>query len=140
MNTIDTKISSEKLSIDEAYELVLSDECGGNCLFVGTVRNLNKGKAVTHLDFDTYDGMAIKEMEKIAQHCIDSLGVYHVAIHHRKGYVGIRDIAVIIAVSAPHRAAAFAACQYAIDELKRTVPIWKQEHLEDGSYWVGDRP
>ena len=134
------KILADPLSIDATYQFVLDDACGGNCLFVGTVRNKNKGKDVTHLDFETYTPMAIKEMDKIADQILDKFDVKKIAIHHRSGYVGITDIAVIIAVSSPHRADAFDACKYAIDTLKETVPIWKKEHLEDGSYWVGARP
>ena len=140
MNNIFVKISSTTLSIDEAYQAILHDGCGGNCLFVGTVRDRNKGESVTHLDFDTYDAMAEKEMAKIAHRCIEKFDITKIAIHHRKGYVGIKDIAVIIAVSSGHRDASFQACRFAIDTLKDTVPIWKKEHLEDGSYWVGARP
>ena len=140
MEVKSVKISSSTLSIDEAYQFVLDESCGGNCLFVGTVRNKNKGKTVTHLDFETYEPMALKEMDKIADQCLEKFDVKKVAIHHRSGYVGLKDIAVIIAVSSPHRADGFKACEYAIDTLKETVPIWKKEHLEDGSYWVGARP
>lgn len=140
MNLIDIKISPTTLSIDDAYIHVLDARCGGNCLFVGTVRNKNKDESVTHLDFETYETMAIREMEKIAQRCLELFDIKKLAIHHRSGYVGILDIAVIIAVSSVHRKASFAACEYAIDQLKETVPIWKKEHLTDGSYWVGSRP
>lgn len=140
MSTKSIEIIATTLSIDNAYQFVLDERCGGNCLFVGTVRNKNKGKTVTHLDFETYESMAVKEMDKIADQCIEKFGLAKIAIHHRSGHVGLKDIAVIIAVSSPHRAAAFEACQYAIDTLKETVPIWKKEHLEDGSYWVGARP
>lgn len=133
-------ISPDPLSIDTAYAAVLDPSCGGISLFIGTVRNHNKGKDITHLDFECYTPMALKEMRKIAEHAIENLGVTHMAIYHREGYVGISDIAVIIAASSVHRDAAFSACQYAIDKLKETVPIWKKEHLEDGSYWVGARP
>lgn len=133
-------ISDEKLSIDTCYQSVVDESCGGICLFIGTVRNHNKGKKVTHLDFETYESMALKEMEKIASHCINELGAKRVGIFHRSGIVGISDIAVIIAVSSVHRKVAFEACEYCIDTLKETVPIWKKEHLEDGSYWVGARP
>ncbi len=134
------KISDTILSIDETYQFVLDESCGGNCLFIGTVRNKNKGKAVTHLDFESYEPMAIKEMDKIADQCLEKFDVTKIAIHHRSGFVGLKDIAVIIAVASPHRVDAFAACHYAIDNLKETVPIWKKEHLEDGNYWVGARP
>ena len=140
MTNISVKILSAPLSIDAAYQSILHETCGGNCLFIGTVRNQNKGKPVTHLDFDTYDAMAEKEMSKIAQHCLEKFDITKVTIHHRKGFVGIKDIAVIIAVSSRHRDASFQACRFAIDTLKNTVPIWKKEHLEDGSYWVGARP
>jgi len=140
MKVKDIRISDHTLSIDQAYDFVLDEACGGNCFFVGTVRNKNKGKTVTHLDFETYEAMAIKEMDKIADHCLVEFDIRKIAIHHRSGHVGLKDIAVIIVVAAPHRAAAFDACQYAIDTLKETVPIWKKEHLEDGSYWVGARP
>ena len=139
-NKTNAHISENPLSIDTVYQEVLDESCGGICLFVGTVRNKNKGKDVTHLDFETYTPMALKEMNKIAEQAIEKFGVAHVSIFHRSGYVGIKDIAVIIAVSSIHRNACFEACQYAIDTLKETVPIWKKEHLEDGSYWVGARP
>ena len=140
MNNIETQLSEKPLSIDHCYQSVLDPSCGGNCLFVGTVRNLNKGESVTHLDFEAYGPMAIKELDKIAQHCTDKLGANKVCIHHRTGIVGIKDIAVIIAISSKHRKEAFAACEYVIDTLKETVPIWKREYLTNGSYWVNARP
>ncbi len=140
MDNIDIKISDQTLSIDRCYDFILEESSGGNCIFVGTVRNKNKGESVTHLDFDTYDAMAEKEMHKIALLCVEKFELTRIAIHHRKGYVGIKEIAVIIAVSSGHRDACFKACRFAIDSLKETVPIWKKEHLEDGSYWVGARP
>ncbi len=137
---INVYISENPLSIDQVYQGAVNETCGGICLFIGTVRNRNKGKEVTHLDFETYTPMALKEMKKIAEQAIEKFGVKHVSIFHRSGYVGIKDIAVIIAVTSVHRDACFQACQYAIDTLKETVPIWKKEFLEDGSYWVGARP
>lgn len=134
------KMSTTPLSLDVIYQWVLDPECGGNCLFVGTVRNHSKEQSVHHLDFEAYGPMALREMEKIAAHCLENMGVKKMAIHHREGLVGITEIAVIIAVSSAHRKEAFEACQYAIDQLKKTVPIWKKEHLSDGSYWVGARP
>ena len=133
-------ISENPLSIDAIYQNAIHESCGGICLFVGTVRNRNKEKTVTHLDFETYTPMALKEMNKIAEEAFKKFEINKISIIHRSGYVGIKDIAVIIAVSSVHRAACFEACQFAIDTLKETVPIWKKEHLEDGSYWVGARP
>ncbi len=140
MEGVNVLISDQTLSIDQVYQHVVHESCGGICLFIGTVRNRNKGKTVTHLDFETYQPMALKEMSKIGEQAIHKFDIEQIAIYHRSGFVGIKDIAVIIAVSSVHRAACFEACQYAIDTLKETVPIWKKEHLEDGSYWVGARP
>ena len=137
---INVLISADNLSIDNAYQSVLSSECGGNCLFIGTTRNVNKGEKVVHLNFETYEAMALKVMNAIGEEALDKFKINHILLHHRKGKVDIKDIAVIIAVSAPHRDAAFKACKYAIDELKDRVPIWKKEFLEDGSYWVNARP
>ena len=89
---INTNISKEPLSIDTVYQDVLDESCGGICLFVGTVRNKNKGKEVTHLDFETYTPMALKELNKIAKKVIEKFGVERVSIYHRSGYVGIKDI------------------------------------------------
>jgi len=138
--SISVKISPNPLSLDQAYAHAQDPSCGGICLFVGAVRDQNKGKEVTHLDFDTYEPMALKEMEKIAVTAVEKYGVRSVAIFHRSGLVKVSEVAVIISVSSKHRAAAFDACAYAIDQLKETVPIWKKEHLTDGSYWVGARP
>ena len=133
-------ISPDTLSIDEAYNTILDPACGGICFFIGTVRNRNKGENVTHLDFETYDSMAIKEMNKIIDLSFNKYDIKRMCIYHRSGHVGISDIAVIIGVSSVHRKAAFEACQFGIDALKETVPIWKKEFLESGSYWVGARP
>ena len=137
---IDIKISADKLSIDKCYDFVVETACGGICLFVGTVRNKNKGKTVTHLDFESYEAMAIKELRKIAVTCIEKFELSKISIHHRVGHVGITEKAVIIAVSTVHRKKAFEACEFAIDSLKENVPIWKKEFLENGSYWVNSRP
>lgn len=133
-------LSGENLSIDKAYAAVQDPTCGGICLFVGTIRNHNKGEAVTKLEFSSYDPMALKEMQQIADEAKEQFDLHRVVLHHRKGDLAIGDIAVIIAVSCVHRKAAFAGCEWVIDRLKERVPIWKKEFLEDGSYWVGARP
>ncbi len=139
-NKTDIQILSTPLSLDDCYNFILDESCGGLCLFVGTVRNHNKGKTVTHLDFEAYEGMALKELAKIAATAINEYGVKHIAIHHRQGAVGLTEKAVIIAVSSVHRKAAFEACEFAIAALKERVPIWKKEFLLDGSHWVNARP
>ncbi|GAB1308148.1 molybdenum cofactor biosynthesis protein MoaE [Urechidicola sp. KH5] len=137
---ISVLIQSEKLNLQNCYDFVQDPSCGGIALFVGTVRNSTQLKEVTLLDFSTYKPMAIKEMEKIAQKALDQFDIHAIAIHHAEGELEIGAIPVIIAVSAPHRKAAFAACQFAIDTLKETVPIWKKEHFVDGEVWVNATP
>jgi len=134
------KISSVKLNMQNCYDFVQDPSCGGIALFVGTVRNRTKNKTVTLLDFSTYKTMAIKEMQKIAKRALDEFDILKIAIHHADGELRIGEIPVIIAVSSPHRKAAFEACQFAIDNLKETVPIWKKEHFADGEVWVNSTP
>lgn len=133
-------ISDKKLNLQVCYDFVQHPTCGGIALFVGTVRNHTKSKEVTLLDFSTYKPMAIKEMEKIVQQALDKFDIYAMALHHAEGELQVGDIPVIIAVSSAHRKAAFEACQYAIDTLKETVPIWKKEHFIDGEVWVRPTP
>jgi molybdopterin synthase catalytic subunit len=134
------KISAEKLDLNTCYEFVTEDSCGGIAVFVGTVRNSTQNKEVTQLDFSTYKPMAIKEMQKIADRALEEFAIKKIAIHHAEGLLQIGDVPVIITVSAPHRKAAFAACQFAIDSLKDRVPIWKKEHFSDGEVWVNAHP
>jgi len=140
MSNISTLITEEVLSLDHCYRFVQAPECGGIALFVGTVRNHTKGKTVNQLDFSTYKPMAIKEINKIAQKALDKYDITKIAIHHAEGVLKIGDIPVIIAVSSAHRNAAFDACQFAIDTLKETVPIWKKEHFDNGEIWVNAHP
>ena len=134
------KITKEKLNLQACYDFVQNPSCGGIALFVGTVRNATKAKKVTLLDFSTYKPMAAKEMQKIADKALLDFDILKIAIHHAEGELRIGDIPVIIAVSSPHRKAAFEACQFAIDTLKDTVPIWKKEHFVDGEVWVNATP
>jgi molybdopterin synthase catalytic subunit len=134
------KITDEKLQLNECYDFVTDESCGGIAVFVGTVRNTTESKEVTQLDFSTYKPMAIKEMQKIADTALEKFAIKKIAIHHAEGILKIGDIPVIITASAPHRKAAFQACEFAIDTLKETVPIWKKEHFSDGEVWVNARP
>lgn len=140
MKTISIKISSKKLNLQECYDFVEDPSCGGISVFVGTVRNTTKSKKVSQLEFSTYTPMAVKEMEKIAMQALQKYAIKKIAIHHAEGMLKIGDIPVIISVSSPHRQAAFAACEYAIDTLKETVPIWKKEYFSDGEVWVNAHP
>jgi molybdopterin synthase catalytic subunit len=140
MSKISIKITSEKLNLEECYNFVRDDSCGGISAFIGTVRNDTQGKEVIQLDFSTYKPMAIKEMEKIAEITLEKFDIKKIAIHHAQGLLKIGDIPVIITASAKHREAAFNACMFAIDTLKETVPIWKKEHFSDGEVWVNAHP
>lgn len=140
MNRTSIKVTSEKLDLQECYNFVAHDSCGGIAAFVGTVRNDTQGKEVIQLDFSTYKPMAIKEMQKIADLALGKFKIEKIAIHHAEGMLQIGEIPVIITASAKHRNAAFDACQFAIDTLKETVPIWKKEHFSDGEVWVNAHP
>ncbi len=140
MSNINILISDEVLDTETCRQLVQRDGAGGQVVFVGTVRNQTKGKEVVRLEFESYEPMAIKEMTKIAEKVVEKWNALAVSIHHRVGSLGIGDIAVIIAVSTPHRDKAFEACQYAIDTLKEAVPIWKKEIFTDGEIWVAAHP
>ena len=139
-SNIDIQLKTKPLSITTCYDFVAGPGCGGIDLFVGTVRNETKGNLVSALNFEAYEPMAKKELKKICNQIFDKWPVKKVAIHHRLGQLGIGDIAVIIAISAAHRDAAFNACRYAIDTLKKTVPIWKKEIFADGEVWVAAHP
>ena len=137
---ISIEISSKKLNLQTCYDFVQDPSCGGIALFVGTVRNATQGKEVVLLDFSTYKAMAIKEIQKIATQALEEFKIHKIAIHHFEGKLKIGEIPVIIAVSSAHRDAGFKACQFAIDTLKETVPIWKKEYFIDGSVWVNAHP
>lgn len=137
---LDIQISQSTLSVQACTDFVASDSAGGTAVFIGTVRNQTKGKPVIRLEFEAYEPMAIAEMRKIAEQAQAKWSCEKIAIHHRVGTLQIGEIPVIIAVATPHRKAAFEACQYCIDTLKETVPIWKKEIFEDGEVWVAAHP
>lgn len=133
------KIAAD-INVQDALDFVASPDCGGVVFFVGNVRNETKGKKVLKLFFECYEPMAIAEMEKIAAYTITNLGIKRIAILHIIGEKFPGETVVVIAAAAPHRAVAFEACEYAIDTLKQTVPIWKKEFFEDGAIWVAAHP
>ncbi len=137
---IDIQLLDTPLSPQTCIDFVSNDNAGGISIFIGTVRNQTKGKEVVRLDFEAYAPMAISEMRRIAEQAAKKWPVEKMAIHHRVGTLQIGEIAVVIAVATPHRKAAFEACQYGIDTLKETVPIWKKEIFEDGEVWVAAHP
>jgi molybdopterin synthase catalytic subunit len=130
-------LSPEPLSVDAAIAAVARGGAGGIATFLGTVRDVNGGRAVTLLEYEAYGSMACAEMERIAVEIEAEIAGARVAAHHRTGALSVGEIAVICAASAPHRDEAFRACRFMIDRLKERVPIWKREHGPDGPYWVG---
>ena len=118
-------------------EQVRRPDCGGVVLFLGTVRDLTDGRVTVALDYEAYPAMAEKKLAEIEQETRRRWPVGEIALVHRLGRLDVGEVSVAAAVSCPHRAEAFEACRYAIDTLKRTVPVWKKEHFEDGEVWVG---
>lgn len=133
-------LSDQPLDVLAALEQVSGPAAGGIDVFLGTVREVTQGRRVLRLEFEAYDRMALRQMAHIAQEAVSRWPIQAVALHHRTGVLQVGDVAVVIAVSAAHRAAAFEACRYLIDRLKETVPIWKKEVFEDGEVWVAAHP
>jgi molybdopterin synthase catalytic subunit/molybdopterin converting factor small subunit len=130
-------LSEEPLSLDRVVDEVRDEQAGAIATFTGTTRIQSRGRTVTHLDYEAYEGMAERVMAEIAEGLQSRYELSAVAIHHRVGRVGIGETSVVIAVSAPHRQDALAACKDAIDELKERVPLWKKEVYSDGEEWIG---
>ena len=137
---LDIQIKDKTLLPQECIDFVTNEGAGGIAVFIGTVRNQTKGKKVLKLDFESYQPMAISEMKKIAKRAGEKWPIQKMTIHHRVGSLAIEEIAVVIAVATPHRKAAFEACEFTINTLKETVPIWKKEFFEDGEVGVAAHP
>ena len=129
---------SEKPIDSEALKKELFDpRAGGFVSFEGWVRNKNEGKDVTHLEYQAYEALAVKEGEKIIAEALKKFDVVDALVDHRVGDLQIGEIAVVVHVTSIHRGPAFDACEYIIDELKVRVPIWKKEHYTDGNTgWI----
>jgi molybdopterin synthase catalytic subunit len=130
-------LSDEPLSLDRVVTEVRDERAGAIATFTGTTRISSRGRIVEHLDYEAYEGMAEAVMAEIAEALHARYALCAIAIHHRVGRVGIGDTSVVIAVSAPHRQDALAACKDAIDALKERVPLWKKEVYEGGEEWIG---
>lgn len=129
-------ITSQSINIQEVINAAASENAGAIDVFIGTVRNNSFAKNVIQLEYEAYDGMAIKKMEELVNEAKTMFPIEKAAIVHRKGVLQIGEVAVAIAVATPHRAESFAACQWIIDNLKKVVPIWKKEYYADGAIWV----
>jgi len=131
------RVTDKPLVLQELIDFVTDAEAGAITTFIGTTRNNNDGRKVIALDYEAYAEMAQKELVRLGDEAKKKWSICRMAILHRLGPVQITEPSVMIAVSAAHREAAFAACRFAIEEIKRTVPIWKKEVYEGGEIWIG---
>jgi MoaE-MoaD fusion protein len=129
------------IDADALVRHVRTTSDGAIVTFDGCVRNQSHGRPTLYLDYEAYESMALAKMREIAAEAHTKFAIDRVAVAHRLGRLEVGETSVFIAVSAPHRAAAFEACRFAIDTLKRSVPIWKKEYFEDGAVWAdGELP
>lgn len=136
----DVALVDGPIDITALVERVRHPQAGAVVLFLGTVRDNREGRPVHHLEYEAYQAVALREMDRVAGEASRQWPVLRLAMVHRLGVLQVGDISVAIAVSAPHRREAFAAGKFAIDTLKQTVPIWKKEVWEGGEVWVGSEP
>jgi MoaE-MoaD fusion protein len=129
-----------KIDAQEVMERIRRPEDGAVAVFEGVVRNHSRGRRTLYLDYEAYEEMALKQLEALAQQALSRFEVRDVALVHRLGRLEIGETSVLIVVASAHRAAAFDACHWLIDTLKRTVPIWKKEYFEDGAVWADGEP
>lgn len=133
------QITNEPIIIQEIVDKVVDRNAGAINTFIGTVREMTKEKKTLYLIYEAYESMAVKKLEQIGREIEERWPKTKIAITHRVGKLEITDIAVVIAVSTPHRADSYEASRYAIERIKEIVPIWKKEHWEDGTLWMGDQ-
>lgn len=133
------QIAKEPIDIQSVIDKVVQRDAGAITTFIGTVREMTKGKKTLYLIYEAYEPMAVKKLEQIGAEIEERWNGTQVAITHRVGRLAITDIAVVIAVSTPHRNDAYEANRYAIERIKEIVPIWKKEHWEDGQEWIGNQ-
>jgi molybdopterin synthase catalytic subunit len=129
-------ITAAKLDLEPLVSAVSAAQAGAVASFLGTVRSPNKGRRVLYLEYEAYEPLAIRVFERIRDEMAAEWPDAALALHHRIGRLGPGEVSVAIAVSSPHRAAAFAACRYAIERVKQIAPIWKRETFDGGEVWV----
>jgi molybdopterin synthase catalytic subunit len=134
------EITDKPIDIQKIIQTAASGQAGAINTFIGTVRDNTKGKKVLRLEYEAYEPMAISEIKKIKVAAIERWNLTGFAVSHRVGTLLPGDTAVVVAISTPHRKDSFEACQYIIDTLKETVPIWKREFFENGDQWVSAHP
>ncbi len=133
-------IVREPIDIQAIRKNLERPEDGSALFFDGIVRNNTRGRRTLFLDYEAYESMALNEMEKLAQAALEQFKVRDVCLVHRLGRLEIGETSVLIGVASAHRVAAFEACRWLIDTLKKTVPIWKKEYFEDGAVWADGEP
>ena len=130
------ELTTEPLNIGEIARRVVPANCGATVTLDGYVRQFTKERETLYLVYEAYEPMALKEMERLIELAHEKFEIGNIGIVHRLGKLEIGETSVVISVAAPHRRAAFEACEWLIKELKRTVPIWKKEVYADGELWV----
>ncbi|MEP6742289.1 MAG: molybdenum cofactor biosynthesis protein MoaE [bacterium] len=130
------ELTSNAIDVGAVNRRVVLPQCGATVTLDGYAREWTRGRRTLYLVYEAYAPMALRELERLGREAHDRFEIAHIGIVHRTGRLEIGETSVVIAVSAPHRRAAFEACEWAIRELKRTVPIWKKEVFEDGEVWV----
>lgn len=134
------ELTTNPIDVGSVARRVVLAECGATVTLDGYAREWTRGRRTLHLVYEAYEPMAQRELKRLGAGAHERFDIAHIGIVHRTGRLEIGETSVVIAVSAPHRQAAFAACEWAIKELKSTVPIWKKEFFEDGEVWVeGER-
>jgi molybdopterin converting factor subunit 1 len=131
-----SSIVRDVIDTQDAVRNIKSSEDGAAVVFEGVVRNQTRGRKTLYLDYEAYEEMALAQMEGLAEQALKQFQVREVALIHRLGRLEIGETSVLVVVASAHRAAAFDACRWLIDTLKRTVPIWKKEYFEDGAVWA----
>ena len=134
------RIVRDRIDMRGTLEKIKHGEDGAVAIFEGIVRNQTRGRRTHYLDYEAYEAMALVQLEALAGEALSKFSIRDVAIVHRLGRLEIGETSVLIVVASPHRAAAFDACRWLIDTLKRTVPIWKKEYFEDGAVWADGEP
>jgi molybdopterin synthase catalytic subunit len=130
----------EVIPTNDLVESLKAGEDGALVVFDGIVRNNTRGRKTVFLDYESYEQMALEQMRALAAEAIQKFGVRDIVLVHRLGRLEIGETSVLIAVASAHRGAAFDACRWLIDTLKKTVPIWKKEHFVDGAVWADGEP
>jgi molybdopterin synthase catalytic subunit len=139
MGTAPLTITAEPLDLQAIVNLVEAEAAGAHgavATFIGLVRDNNLGRRVLYLEYEAYEPLAVRGLERIASEVHEAWPGVRLAVHHRVGRIELGDASIVIAAASAHRANAFAACRYTIERVKQIVPIWKHEHFEGGDVWL----